>query len=84
MSDSPMEVVCCLAPTHRCNHVDCQRCPSFLISYPEAMWICAECVPWNDPTKAPLYNILPYWSDGDCQICGRYSIVRTGVLINAP
>ena len=51
----------------RCSSVACSSCDLIADSYPDRLWVCSTCT--------DNLIILPYWGDGECEICGYKSPV---------
>jgi len=61
----------------KCSEVDCLNCGTFeeVFSHEEHSWGCYRCA--DRVVAAGEADRHPFWSDGECDHCGRYSCVRT-------
>lgn len=54
-----------------CSLVDCGRCvhleERLLDVNPYYLWVCSNC--------SAEHAALPFWTDGNCDTCGEYSVV---------
>jgi len=52
-----------------CVEVDCGRCSTLDLEFPEKVWICSDCADLEG------FKLYPFWHDGKCTCCDEYSIV---------
>lgn len=55
------------ADERMCADVRCGECRFLRTEVPEQTWVCSSCT-------AGLLS-LPYWKEGECDVCGEESIV---------